>query len=235
MGRSNVVDNRCWVRTGHTLTQAGSLLLVFGGTILRDSSRSNEIFWMSTERMEWHLQMTYRDAPAPRDQHAAIFDATSNRSAAAAAAAFRKHFYGKITSSHMATRQPGVCLTRLIVFGGRNTAGKRLNDVWYLDVTTWKWHKPQVEGTPPSPRTGAAAVGVEGQMYIFTWDSAGRAHLNAWGPCMTLPCGCSWPCMHADHLSVLAPVGVVPAALLKAGCPACASVPPLWARSGFRV
>lgn len=65
-----------------------------------------------------------------------------------------------------------LCMARLVVFGGRNAAGKRLNDVWYLDVSTWKWHKPQTEGSAPSPRTGAAAVGAEGQMYVF----GGQAH-----------------------------------------------------------
>ncbi len=80
MGRTSIIDNRCWVRTGHTLTQAGHLILVFGGTIIKDSLRTNEVFWMTTERMEWHQQITFGDAPSPRDQHAAIFDATSNRS-----------------------------------------------------------------------------------------------------------------------------------------------------------
>ena len=86
-GKPVVVDSRCWARAGHTLTQAGSMIFVFGGTTLRDSTRVNELFWMTTERMEWHLQMTFGDAPAPRDQHTAIFDSTSNRSAAAMNAA----------------------------------------------------------------------------------------------------------------------------------------------------
>ena len=64
------------------------------------------------------------------------------------------------------------CPSRLVVFGGRNAAGKRLNDIWYLEMSSWKWHKPQVEGTAPSPRIGAAAVCAEGQMYVF----GGQAH-----------------------------------------------------------
>lgn len=80
-GKQVVLDNRCWVRTGHSLTQSASLILVFGGTAIRDGARSNEVFWMTTERMEWHLQMTFGDSPVPRDLHAAVFDATSNRRA----------------------------------------------------------------------------------------------------------------------------------------------------------
>ena len=85
-GKPVVMDSRCWARIGHTLTQAGSMFFVFGGTTLRDSTRVNELFWMTTERMEWHLQMTFGDSPAPRDQHTAVFDSTSNRSVATVSA-----------------------------------------------------------------------------------------------------------------------------------------------------
>ena len=36
--------------------QAGPLVLVFGGAVGRAGARTNELLWMTTERMEWHLQ-----------------------------------------------------------------------------------------------------------------------------------------------------------------------------------
>jgi hypothetical protein len=33
---------------------------------VKDGSCSNELFWMTTERMEWHSQPTRGDKPCPR-------------------------------------------------------------------------------------------------------------------------------------------------------------------------
>ena len=66
---------------------------------------------------------------------------------------------------------------RLVVFGGRGADRKRLNDVHFLDVTTWTWHRPTTDGIPPTPRLGAAAVFMGGQMIIFAGYGAG-ARLN---------------------------------------------------------
>lgn len=66
---------------------------------------------------------------------------------------------------------------RLVVFGGRGADRKRLNDVHFLDVSTWTWHRPTTDGMPPTPRLGAAAVFMEGQMIIFGGYGSG-ARLN---------------------------------------------------------
>ena len=63
------------------------------------------------------------------------------------------------------------------MFGGRGADRKRLNDVHFLDVATWTWHRPTTDGTPPAPRFGAAAVFMGGQMIIFGGYGAG-ARLN---------------------------------------------------------
>lgn len=78
-GSQDVVDNRCWVRVNHTICQNGSMLYVFGGMLLKDETKSNEVYWMSTDRMEWHLQYVKGDKPVPRDDHSAIFDEATNR------------------------------------------------------------------------------------------------------------------------------------------------------------
>ena len=36
--------------------QADELVIVFGGVLGRTGARTNELAWMTTERMEWHLQ-----------------------------------------------------------------------------------------------------------------------------------------------------------------------------------
>ena len=74
-----VVDNRCWVRTGHTICQNGAMLFVFGGLLMKDEIKSNDVYWMSTDRMEWHLQAVRGEKPAPRDDHVVVFDDTNNR------------------------------------------------------------------------------------------------------------------------------------------------------------
>ena len=38
------------------LWQAEELVVVFGGVLARTGARTNELAWMTTERMEWHLQ-----------------------------------------------------------------------------------------------------------------------------------------------------------------------------------
>lgn len=80
-GEVVVVDNRCWVRTGHTICQNGAMLFVFGGLLMKDDTKSNDVYWMTTDRMEWHLQAVRGDKPVPRDDHAVVFDDTNNRCA----------------------------------------------------------------------------------------------------------------------------------------------------------
>ena len=80
-GAVAVVDNRCWVRTGHTICQNGAMLFVFGGLLMKDDTKSNDVYWMSTDRMEWHLQAVRGEKPAARDDHVVVFDDTTNRSA----------------------------------------------------------------------------------------------------------------------------------------------------------
>ena len=57
---------RCWLRQGHTLTQFGNMMLVFGGTLVKDGSTTNDVFWITMDRMEWHMQPCKGDRPAAR-------------------------------------------------------------------------------------------------------------------------------------------------------------------------
>lgn len=54
--------------------QVNSTVYLFGGALLKDGSVSNELFWMTSERMEWHAQPTHGDRPCGRHGHVAIYD-----------------------------------------------------------------------------------------------------------------------------------------------------------------
>jgi hypothetical protein len=51
---------------------------MFGGIITKDGTKSNELFWLSTDRMEWHNQITTGAKPCPRDGHCAVYDELKN-------------------------------------------------------------------------------------------------------------------------------------------------------------
>jgi hypothetical protein len=54
--------------------QVNNIIYVFGGQLVKDGAVSNELFWMTSERMEWHLQPTRGDRPVGRHGHVAIYD-----------------------------------------------------------------------------------------------------------------------------------------------------------------
>eukprot|EP00775_Hariotina_reticulata_P013287 gene13287-13418_t len=166
------VDNRCWARTGFSLTQARSgvkearcrqrnhrvqvnnMVYVFGGQLVKDGSVSNELFWMTSERMEWHAQPTRGDRPAGRHGHVAVYDPDHHQ---------------------------------LVVFGGRGTDKKRLGDVAVLDLDSFTWRRPAISGTAPSPRELVSAVYHAGHMLVFAGHATGgrtndllMLELSAW-------------------------------------------------------
>ncbi|KAK9811814.1 hypothetical protein WJX72_010643 [[Myrmecia] bisecta] len=182
-GSQRVVDNRCWIRSGHSMTQAGSLLYCFGGLLLRDGTKSNECYWMTTDRMEWHLQPTTGDKPAPRDGHSAVFDDTNNRLVVFGGRNQDRRRLGDVYyldiatwTWHKADLEGGGPSPRaeagavhleghMYVFGGHG-AGARLNDLHVLDLATWRWEQPTTSGTAPSPRQ-APALALQGpQLYV---------------------------------------------------------------------
>lgn len=54
--------------------KVNNVVYVFGGQLVKDGSISNELFWMTSERMEWHQQPTRGDRPVGRYGHVAIYD-----------------------------------------------------------------------------------------------------------------------------------------------------------------
>jgi hypothetical protein len=65
---------------------------------------------------------------------------------------------------------PSRSLSTLVIiprrFGGYGNQ-HYYNNTWSLDISTRKWTELQCTGSIPSPRSGHAAVLVDGVMYVF--------------------------------------------------------------------
>lgn len=46
--------------------QVNQRIFIFGGTLAKGGGATNELLWMTSERMEWHCQPTRGDKPCPR-------------------------------------------------------------------------------------------------------------------------------------------------------------------------
>ncbi|GFR42728.1 hypothetical protein Agub_g3646 [Astrephomene gubernaculifera] len=167
------VDNRCWIRTGHTLTQVGSMLIIFGGQLQKDGSTTNDLFWMTMDRMEWHNQPCKGDKPQPRYNHAACYDEENNRLIVfGGRTAERKRlndvaflsldnwtWYKPSTEGTAPSPREQAVATfwagNMVLFGG-HAIGGRTNDLFLLDLGGWQWSQPPFSGTAPSPRQACA-------------------------------------------------------------------------------
>lgn len=59
-------------------------------------------------------------------------------------------------------------LQQMVVYGGRNSAGNPVNDVWTFDLTTFKWEVVLPGGAPVNPRAFHTGVATTfGSMIIF--------------------------------------------------------------------
>ena len=65
---------------------------------------------------------------------------------------------------HSATKLFG---HRLLVFGGHDAELRTFCQPHVLDLSTMSWHHPEVSGTPPAPRTGHAAVCLDGYRILI--------------------------------------------------------------------
>ncbi|MEW5310705.1 MAG: hypothetical protein WDW38_002476 [Sanguina aurantia] len=183
-GHEPSLDNRCWIRTGHSLTQTGSMLLVFGGQLVKDGSAVNEVFWMTIDRMEWHLQTCTGEKPSPRYNHMAVHDSENHRLIVFGGRTGERkrlndvHFldldtfvwYKPVTEGASPTpREQAVgCFWAgsMVVFGG-HAIGGRTNDLFLLELTSWQWTQPPMGGTAPGPRSASAiCIGHGNLMFV---------------------------------------------------------------------
>ena len=137
-------SNKCTARTGHTITAGNNCYYVFGGT-LGDHSKSNELFILDEDRMEWKYLPTTGAIPSAREGHVALFEELSNK---------------------------------FIVFGGRSAEGKRLNDLYLLDLETREWSRPHTDGAIPAAREGASAVMVDPSTLVLFGGAGSGSKLN---------------------------------------------------------
>lgn len=54
-----------------------------------------------------------------------------------------------------------------MLFSGGHGSGARLNDLYFLDLSSWQWSQPATSGTAPSPRQSAAlCIGNSNQLFV---------------------------------------------------------------------
>jgi hypothetical protein len=73
------VDNRPWSRYGYTLCKHQDVFYLFGGTVVQDGKKTNNVYRLSMNTMEWHLQLMDGSKPAPRSGHCAVIDPETER------------------------------------------------------------------------------------------------------------------------------------------------------------
>eukprot|EP00884_Botryococcus_braunii_P015697 jgi/Botrbrau1/2810/Bobra.0125s0021.1 len=180
---SGTLDNRCWLRTGQTMMQAGSFIYLFGGVLQRDGAKTNDVYWLTTDSMEWNSARTSGEKPAPRDGHCAVFDSATRRLIVFGG---RQQGGRRLADVHYldtdtwkwyrptmegvgpCARSGAACLLqdgRLYIFGG-SVKGARMNDLWTLDLSSFMWREVVTSGNAPSPRQFASVCAGGGLLFL---------------------------------------------------------------------
>ena len=71
--------NHLTKRVGTSVVHTPAITVLFGGQIISLERKSNEVWWIARNRLDWHLQLTFGDVPVPTSDHTAVYDNTSNR------------------------------------------------------------------------------------------------------------------------------------------------------------
>lgn len=67
-------------RSGCSIIHTPTVSVMFGGQIWATERKSNELWWITRNRLDWHMQLTFGDIPVAMSDHAAVFDHKANRS-----------------------------------------------------------------------------------------------------------------------------------------------------------
>lgn len=65
-------------REGTSAVRCALATVLFGGESY-GNVKTNEVWWINDERMEWQLQETFGDVPEPRSGQCAVHDPVRNR------------------------------------------------------------------------------------------------------------------------------------------------------------
>eukprot|EP00210_Caulerpa_lentillifera_P006016 g5750.t1 len=168
------IDNRCWIRTGCTICQIENSLYLFGGSLVKDGILTNDLFSISIDRMEWKLQTTKGEKPCSRYNHICVSNPGLNSLVVFGGKSESNRCLNDLYSLDLDTMtwtkiaqtiggspSPRECAStifwtgQLVLFGGFGS-GTRLNDFWFLNLSTMTWSQPALGGTAPSPRQSAA-------------------------------------------------------------------------------
>ena len=187
-GGQEPLDNRCWARSSASLLRLGPRLVVLGGSLLGSGQGSMDAFWATDDRMEWHRQVfADGDCPPARDGHACIVNDTRYGCAACMqivlcrGGAMISPATPKVPVAALGPQAAGAHLPcRLVLFGGRNQEGRRLNDVWSLDTAAWAWERVPTIGAVPPQRSGAAAACHHGRLVIVGGRGNESALYDTW-------------------------------------------------------
>ncbi|KAK9804932.1 hypothetical protein WJX73_000485 [Symbiochloris irregularis] len=176
-GNQEPLDNRCWVRTGHSMVRMGNMLAVVGGTVLGigEGQRTMDAFWATDDRMEWHRQEppAGKDRPVTRDSHVCV--ANGNEMVMYSGRNQEGRRLNDVWTLDSATwhwkrvptqgavppqRHSAVAAfhrRRLVVIGGCGAEGP-MNDVWALDLAELppSWKQVNTTGPRASLRQSAA-------------------------------------------------------------------------------
>lgn len=68
---------------------------------------------------------------------------------------------------------------RLLVYGGADSQGRKLNDLWIYDIQDQSWSEVTVHGVKPSPRCSSAVFILGSRIMVFGGD-AGRPNNELW-------------------------------------------------------
>ena len=124
------------VRAGYAIVQSGPTTYMFGGHVI-GGTITDELWELRQSRLAWQL-ITARG----RNENGSV--AHTQHTA--------EHPCARIGAT-LAASEDG---ESLYLFGGTDSAGKYLNDLYTFDVSSSQWSKVATEGTVPSPRENAS-------------------------------------------------------------------------------
>lgn len=55
----------------------------------------------------------------------------------------------------------------MYVFGGASSSSTTFNDLWCLDLSTRRWHRPQTTGEYPTPKASASMAAYDNRLIVF--------------------------------------------------------------------
>jgi len=181
-------------RSRHTTTLIGNRLFVFGGG--DDSRVYNDLYILDTNKMSWNRPTTKGNPPSARWGH------TANLLENGKLIIFGGHDGNKmlndiyiLDTNTMIWSQPiinqndksnleeptpraghtSTLISKniLLIFGGGDGT-KMFNDVWLLNLETWCWSRPQINGNSPPARCAHTATFLDNKLIIFGGGDGGR-------------------------------------------------------------